>query len=396
MKSLNKTTSNNLIIVYTIIALFILLFIEIESSGSVPINSFFISYNKTLILLDVTVFFNILIGLKKLNVLRFNTVFTLLLIKCIYDLNTVILGKIIADQEFWYHYSMILLMPFVYIIYLNYTGSIKLLFTIFSIFAIILVSQEIYTAIINNFAFSSDEYKQFFRLPIAHSNIIAVILLSILVPRILICIHSMKNLFVNTLIIIGIVLTQSRGALIFLICWILIIRYLIKYKKITGKVVFKVLLVLFMLVLTICLIPQIQLLLFNAIINDADFLSIATSGRSDLLSLSFITFLENPLFGVGLGVIEYDLGYEIIQTGVHNIILDYLVQCGIFGTIIYASAIIFVFKYKPVLNSKYSFGIFLSIISMLLYSMVEVCYFNTSCLYLFWTLCGLYNSKYAL
>ncbi len=394
--SINKSLSlkvNSIIIVYTILSLFIIAFVEIESSGAVPIQGFYLPYNKSLYLFVLSIIVSVVIlfkvGIKKNT---FNKVFMLLILKAAYDLLAVFQGRVAVDETFLYHYSMVLVMPFFYYIYRNFSGNCINIIKLISYFAIILVIQELYTVIINGYSFSSPDYKNYLRIPAAHSNIIAVILLSILVIRLRISSSTYAFSWYNVIIFIGILLTQSRGATIFIIGWWVLILYEKKYGRLSKTAILKFSLTLTLILLIILCIPAVQILLFETTINDIYFWSRATAGRTDLLLLGFVKFIENPIWGSGLGVEDYDLGYEVVQAGVHNIVLDYLIQSGIIGTIIYGLAIYYVFKLKNRnLRQNISRALKLSIWVILGYSMVEVCYFNFSCLFFFWSFCGLYD-----
>ena len=83
-----------------------------------------------------------------------------------------------------------------------------------------------------------------------------------------------------------------------------------------------------------------------------------TSGRTKIWSLAVTKWLTNPWLGTGLGVTEYDIGREVIFTGVHNIIIDYAVQSGIVGIAVYAAALIHGLqnkKKKKIFNIKIIF-----------------------------------------
>lgn len=365
---------------------------EIESSGSGSISVPYLSFNKSLWMLIVSVICSLFVILLKLKNYRLNSIVFLLILLGVYNYLPVFQGRIIADQTFWYHYSMVLFMPFVYVIYLNYPGDVNDLIKIFTLFSIIIVIQELLTILYNGYSYSSLDYKHNLRLPLAHSNIIAVILLSIVVLRISYYNDYLNGFVYNLVILLGIILTKSRGAIIFFMAWIILLIYQHKYGNLSKSVILKVICSIVFIIVVIFCFPSIQQFLFKTTLNNNYFWSTATSGRTDIFILAIELFFSNPLFGEGLGVTNYDIGYEVINTGVHNVIIDYLVQCGIIGTLIYGYIIYLVYhkgKKKVISNKAFENGITV----ILLYSMVEVCYFNFPCLYFLWAFCGLYNRK---
>ena len=365
---------------------------EMESSGSGSISVPYLSFNKSLWMLIVSVICTLFVILLKIKTFKPNSIIFLLVLLCVYNYIPVLQGRILADQTFWYHYSMVLFMPFVYVIYTNYPGNVNNLIKIFTLFSILIVIQEFLTILFNGYSYSSLDYKHNLRLPLAHSNIIAVILLSILVLRISYYSGYFKGFVYNSIILLGLILTKSRGAIIFFIAWIILLVYQHKYGNLSKSVIAKVICGVLIIVVIIVFSPAIQKFLFKTTLDDIYFWSTATSGRTDIFILAIELFFSNPLFGEGLGVTNYDIGYEVINTGVHNVLIDYLVQCGIIGTLIYGYAIYLVYHKgnKKVISYKaFENGIMV----ILLYSMTEVCYFNFPCLYFLWTFCGLYDRK---
>lgn len=384
---------NKVINLYTLIALFIICFIEEESAGAFPIRVFYIQYNKSLLLLIISIAALITLGLmSRLKAFKINSVLFFLIAKTVLDILPVFQGKIVPDATFWYHYSMVPFMPIIYVIYSNYYGKIQIILRLLIVFCIIIVFQEVLTAIFNGFSFESNEFKNFLRIPMAHSNIIAVFLLAILILYIKNHTIKIESLIIISILLFGILLTKSRGAILFLLGWICVMMYQKKYEHISVNAIFFLISLALIFSLIIIFSPDVQMILFETSISDPYFWSKATSGRTDLFLLALMQIIMNPWLGSGIGVTEYNIGYEVVNTGVHNIVLDYIVQSGIIGLLLYSIAIYNVFLNKSDLNNnKINKAINLSVIVILAYSMMEVCYFNYSCIFLFWMLCGLYN-----
>lgn len=389
-----NSTIHNIIIIHLILSLFVMAFCEIDTAGSVPLRVFHIVQNKgySLLLLSIATF-GILCLLTNFKICKLDTVSLFLFLKALVDFSHYLYNPQIGDPTYWYFFSMVIAMPIMYMIFKSFYGDPKIIITIISIFAVVLVIQELLTAYYNGIPYSSDVFKNYMRIPVAHSNVIGVILLTILVLSIKNHKLSLKTVILDGIMLFGLLLTQSRGCLIFLLCWLLFIKVQTYYSK-YGK---NILPITFIICSVLCIIviesSAIQKLLFDVSIQDKDMLSIATSGRYDIWELAWAHWFSNPLFGEGLGVIEYDIGIEVITTGVHNIILDYAVQSGIVGLLLYFIAVIAGMRSKRNSNIPICRAFKLALVVLLLYSMFEVIYFNYSCVFLFWMMVGIYNSK---
>lgn len=388
------TIVHNTIFIYLALSLFIMAFFEIETAGIVPLKVFHISLNKGLYLLLISVAtFGVLCPLTRFKICKLDTVSFFLLLKVLIDFSHYLLNPAIGDQVFWYFFSMVFVMPIIYMIFKSFTGDPKRIVTIISIFAIILVFQELLTAFYNGIPYNSDDFKTYMRIPVAHSNVIGVILLTILILNLKMYEVSFKTLVLRGIILLGLLLTQSRGCLIFLIGWLVFLKVGAKYSKYGKRVIPLIAIFILLLILVVIESSAIQNLLFDVSIKDKYLLSIATSGRYDIWELAWNQWFSNPFFGEGLGVTEYDSDGEIITTGVHNIILDYAVQSGLVGVFCYFVAVISGMRSKIKNDIPIRPALKLALWVMLVYSMFEVTYFNYSCFFLFWMMVGLYNSN---
>ena len=385
---------HNIVFVYLALSLFIMAFFEIETAGIVPLKVFHISLNKGLFLLALSIFtFGVLCPLTRFKICRVDTVSLFLLFKVLLDFSHYLFNPSIGDQVFWYFFSMVFAMPIIYMIFKSFTGDPKRIVRILSVVAIILVVQEILTAFYNGIPYSSDDFKTYMRIPVAHSNIIGVILLTILILNLKIQAATFKIVILRGIILFGILLTQSRGCILFLICWLVFLKIGANYSKYGKRILPAVVIFCLLLVLIVIESSTIQNLLFDVSIKDKYLLSVATSGRFDIWELAWNQWFSNPFFGEGLGVTEYDSDGEIVTTGVHNIILDYAVQSGLVGVSFYFVAVIAGMRSKYKNTNPIRPALKLALWVMLVYSMFEVTYFNYSCLFLFWMMMGVYNSK---
>lgn len=388
---MTKISNNKLIRIYTIVAFFILTFVE-RSAGSVPLQIPHIEYNKGYLLLYFTVFVLVVSLLFKFKK-RICAVGVFLFLKCIWDLVPVLLNNSLANSTFWYYFSMVVSMPLIYLVFRRYTGSLRTIINYITIFGILLVVQIIMTAVANGYGFTSSLYKYYLRIPLAHSNIIGMILLAILFLRIVARRRRGIEFGINLIIILGLFLTQSVGSIAFLLGWFVVVQVLDAKKK---KNYLKIVLICFLTFLLLGLIlvsNSIQIMLFSSTISELNF-SKLTSRRTDLWALAIVQWLSNPWVGNGLGITEYDVGVEIISTGVHNIVLDFAVQSGIIGLGLYAAAVVSGLRTRVISEEiEERKGLLVAIFILLAYSMVEVSYFHYAGLFFFWMLMGLYNAN---
>lgn len=386
-----KFSMNKLVKIYLVLSLLIIGLVEIESSGSVPLKVFHIEQNKGYLLLFLTVIVVVVSFLFKTRT-KLDVVLLLLIAKCAFDIMPVVSGKVIADSTFWYMYAMVVIMPFIYFIFKKYSGDLNFIINSLSYLALLMVAQMILTILANGFGFSSGLFKHYLRIPAAHSNIIGVILLSIFVLRIGAKKTKKFDFVINSIIVVGLILSKSRGSWIFLLLWFSFVKLKQAKEEKKDLKIFAICMATIIGIIIFVFYEDLQILLFESTLNELDFTKIG-AGRFQLWALGIKKWLQSPWLGFGLGVTNYDIGFEIISTGVHNIVIDYLVQSGVIGALIYGFAISMVyFKHKKN-KSPLKKGILLASISILFYSMFEVCYFNFVCLFLFWMLMGIYSSN---
>lgn len=390
-----KITRERLIFAFFLIEIFIMSFVELDSAGGVPISVFHIDYNKLVIGFAFAVFM-FLISLAFKGYKGMDLTAWLLLAKSLLDALIFMVNseKLILGN---YLYSAILFfsMPLVYSIFKSYTGQAKNIVKILSVYGVVLVIQTLITILANGYDFSSVAYKTYLRIPLGYSNVIGANLLTILMLRILFF-QSIKiqGILVNFILIIGLILTNSKGALIFLVIWWFIgaTRLLCERKHYLSVAL---LYIGFCLMgLLILLSDTLQIRLLGTTIRQLN-LNKFSSGRLMLVNLGIDLWIQNFWFGTGLSVIAYDLGTEIISTGVHNIFLDCAIQSGLFGLLLFGGAVAFaVYSSAFAKQSKRGIRAFrFAGIVMLIYSMFEVTYMNYPSIFLLWMLLGLSTNK---
>ena len=387
---MTKISNNKLIRIYILGAFFILAFVE-RNAGSVPLQVFHIEYNKGYILLCFTILMLVVLSCFRTNK-RMDLVAGLLFIRCIWDIIPFFRDSSIGTSMFWYYYSMVLAMPIIYIVFLRYTGSLKRIINYLTAFGILLIIQLCITAILNGYSFSDSLFKDYMRIPFAHSNINGAILLAILFLRILSQRNTKKDLFVNIIYIAALILIKSIGVLLFLFGWFFVVQFLEAKRKKNYLQLFIFCFLALMIFGIVIFADNVQIALFDPTFREFD-ISKITSRRSDLYVLAYDKWIANPWTGSGLGVTDYDVGVKIISTGVHNIVLDFAVHSGIVGVVLYFTAVIKGLRKRYVTHEKMERrGILVAIIILLCYSMIEVIYFHYAGLFFFWMLMGLYNA----
>lgn len=387
-----KINRNKVIKYYLFISLFILAFVEIETAGTGSLKVFAIEQNKGLTLFIATIVAMLMTFLFKDGNKKIDMVIVFLVIKCIIDLIPYINGQVSKDN-YWYFYIMIVIAPLIYWVFKQYDGELGTVINAVSLFGVLLVCQTIITVVKNGFGYSTNLYKYNLRIPLAHSNIIGVVLLTLFVLRIASNRKNGMDRAINIILVFGLILIQSRGSWVFLIVWAVYMA--IKKSNEQRKYLMSICIVCMVIVgmFVFLFSSKIQMLLLSTTIDNFDY-SVISSGRFDIFALAFAKWMENPLLGIGLGVTSYDIGREVISTGVHNIILDYGVQSGLIGVTVYMVAVI-----KGLRSRKYADldwedkGLFFAILAIFAYSMFEVCYNNFVGIFFFWMFMGLYNSR---
>lgn len=159
---------------------------------------------------------------------------------------------------------------------------------------------------------------------------------------------ELKYLFFTLFFAISIVLVGSRGGLLGAVLYILVnlifnIKNILRQLKIKPKIIFSIL---------ICVLISIPFLrkvwnFFTVRFISTTFQGgeVYTSGRDSLYLTSIDLIRENPIFGL-------DLGEYLKMTGLypHNIVLELMVDFGIFGLIYFiiliSIAILILIKYR--------------------------------------------------
>ncbi len=388
-----RLTLNRLISFYLLGCLMILAFVE-RTAGSVPLQVFHIEINKGYILLYFTIIIIVLTLLFRFYN-RFDLVIAFLFIKSGFDLLPVFFNSSLGTSTYWYYFSMVISMPLIYFVFREFTGSISKIISVLSIFGVFLTAQVLITAMANGYEYSNSMYKVYMRIPFAHSNIIGAILLAILFLRIVSGRINRLNIIINAVLLFGLIIIQSIGSVLLLVGWFLIVKFLKAKENHNYLQLFSIVALVLIAVFVFIASTSVQEMILGSSLKNAD-ISVLTSRRTDIWGLAILEWLKNPWLGTGLGVTSYDLGFEIVSTGVHNIVIDFAVQSGIVGVVLYGSAVIKGFRIKGRFESSASRkALLVAMLIILLFSMFEVCYFHYAGLFFFWMFMGLYNADFA-
>lgn len=256
------------------------------------------------------------------------------------------------------------------------------------IFGIILCVQVIQTSQLIPVDYFNLTYKQYMRIPIAASNVIA----AYIVPILILFIFNYKpsklvKISIISLFVFALVLTKSRGGIVSLILTYVIYFVFFKY-HFRLVYILPIVLALSIGVYFILDIPEVKMFMlgFSADSSSIDVNSLS-SNRLELFSEEFNRFLKHPLFGNGM-IFNADTSIS----GSHNLFIELLVQSGLVGTLTYIIPIVIVFRRSISIKTKHSIGWLMFLIATLLHGMVEVNFFNYSTDIIFWSVCGLVMS----
>ncbi|PRX26968.1 O-Antigen ligase [Meinhardsimonia xiamenensis] len=170
----------------------------------------------------------------------------------------------------------------------------------------------------------------------------------------LMCLYMNKNsgsfvyVFLFIIFLSSVLWTASKGPLI-----ALIISSSLFFIRINLRVVSSILFIFAFMTITYNIIETIgegvventlsRLSVIGRIIDnnleDGDFGSVII--RMEMISISMSVFLDNPLFGVGLGNWSFYSGLDSNMLYPHNVVMEILAETGIFGAIIIFSSFLY-------------------------------------------------------
>lgn len=323
---------------------------------------------------------------------RVDSVAVGLLIKAFIDAIPFFNDKVEVFDYFW-HWSCTAAAIITYIVILNAKFSyvdLQRIKRFLILFGMILTFQVIYTFFNCNYEYLNLKYKIAMVIPYGGSNIIA----SALLPLLFLIYYSIEKkvlrLGMAALVLVAIVMTKSRGAMLYGAAVIFLCLY--QDNKQSSKAVIK----------NIFLILAV-VFLAGALISDDSFLTLMkgfqtgntltasgfTSGRTSLWGEMLSSmFNSNIFFGVGMKSLA---GHT---AGAHNVIIDAFYKGGIIGGLNYLIVLIRVCRcsIECMKTKDKALGVMpLVLVGNMLF---EVNYFSYNCDVFFWVIVGLMMTCY--
>lgn len=384
---------NCLFIFYFVITLFLFAFVNFN--GSTAFEDMVVPYLEGHVIV-IHFCFAVLIFITSFIVsinkkIRIDEILIGLIIKCVLDAIPYINNPPL--DYFWY-YAVTISSTITYFIFININLTSNLqafLKKIIIIFGVVVCLQVIYTFFNIEYNYLDLNYKSAMVVPYGGTNIIASILIPILSLCFFLNIKKWFKLILLTLLVVGIVLTKSRGGmfLTFLLMLLLFYRFLDKRK---NKVIKRFLLIfLFMLIIFILLndIETIKLFSGYATNNNNITLNSLSSNRIEgWIEIIKEAYNNNILFGVGMKSLSG------VGSGAHNILLDLLYKCGIIGTINYLFVFLNIEKKGRQIFKKRNCIYYIMVMIIYVNSLFEVCYFSYKCDVMLWIFIGLMMNEY--
>ena len=400
MKKKIVINRENIILLYWIISLGIFAFVSSNDGFGYELLILYYPFTKWFMHLLFTIVF---IGFSVVYLKRFSRdrIAIVLLIKLLWDA-AITLCINHRGFEQWGLFIFVQTGFLSFSIFRNYKTNIRMIIKVFLYFTTILCFQVIYTSIIiqSKFTpFNSTLYKTMFRIPYAHSNLIANVIGAALISLII-----LKPLFEKKRLIfwlgiilffVGIILTKSRGGLLLTIIFVAIHYARECYNSVNRNRKYNILigsLILLIFILILFYLKRDSVLSFISGFKGLSSFNTITSRRDEFWLYSLQEIRKHPILGRG---IYLDQSQFVGSTGVHNIILETIMASGIIGLILHIVAItqFYYFVKKNVLPKKNEKLILYAIIVMLTYfyinSFFEACYYNYINDFLFWSMAGM-------
>lgn len=325
--------------------------------------------------------------------IRVDVICGCLFIKCILDIIPVLAGT--ASINSYTQFYMCTVVSFVtYLIMINsrFTDTdFKKIQTYFTIFSFLLGLQVIYTFIRNPVSYGQFSYKMNMVIPYGGSNVIASVLVPIICLVYLGKLEKIKKIFIIGFILLSIFLTCSRGGMLLAGVTLFFLFFSCSESR-TNKSLKRagVILILLGIVVYFFTSEEISMLfrLTKRGTTSGSILQYFSNGRFDLWRNAFSEMDDKIFFGIGMYPDKYSV------SGLHNIVLDILLRCGVIGTINYLTMFAILIKkgyytYKSVKNPY-----FMMVCVVYINSLYELSYFYYNTDTMLWMYIGLMMSVY--
>lgn len=315
--------------------------------------------------------------------IRIDNVSKCLLLKCGIDLISYILNMNTVAEGYFGYFACSITAFLSYIVFSQMDCDPKEYYKIFLIWGVMISLQVFWTFSLSGLNYLDLYYKGSMNIPYGASNVIASALTPLIVLPFFMNMKKIPTIFFSVIIIGGVIMTKSRGGMMLSVVAIIVavlFTGLIKEHKALKRILVVILVIVILMIIVDN--PDVETLLMGYSSSGSG-LDALTSGRLGIFLSDFLAFFDKPLFGHGLG-----LGGTNVS-GTHNILIDLLYKCGIFGFVAYVAALIGIWRKKR--DSYFTFFVLIMFIN----SMFEVCYFSYKCDTIFWCAAGLMVSEKA-
>lgn len=394
-----KNGSSLVVHVYIILTLFLCSFVGSNGSTgffdmSVPFIEGKVVVIHTLFSAALLFLFLVISAYNKQRI-RIDIISGCFLLKCILDILPVLSSNTNLDNYFGFYASTVV--SFVsYFMTSNEMNSFRsawFLKKALALFALVISTQVIYTAIISGISYYDIFYKSYMVIPYGGSNIISAILVPILCM-----IYFEQKIYKNYIVLlfiltIAVIATKSRGGILLLLLFIvyLFLSEVRNKHNYTCRGIFIGIMILMLLIAIIPTLDFQKLIVGYSVQRTGSSFSLnsISSGRIEGWSNMF-SGLDKSIFLTGIGM-QSKVGN---LSGAHNIIIDLLIKSGLIGTINYLVLFITLFKKGHFMFRKYKSSLYVMIVIIYINSMFEVNYFTYMPDAILWMVAGMMMSEY--
>lgn len=324
--------------------------------------------------------------------MRVDGVCVQLVIKGILDLVPFAEGITVEFSMYFQYYICSWIALVIYFMLINSdfgTKDIEKIKRLFIWFGIVLTIQIIYTAVNCGVGYFDPTYKIHLVIPYGGSNIIAAILAPIACLAWSTYRKCLSGKLILSFLVLGLLLIKSRGTILVLFVWGLHTYYRIGLKSRKNKALIIGVGILLIVLCVFFLLSEYVADLYSYSIIGADesLIDLILNGRLQLWTEYFVESvkMQHLIFGAGM------YPQEIHGAGLHNLILDLFVRCGIVGFVNYCTMYWKLYR-KGKRVSDSTFLMMATIIT--LNSMYEICYFNYKCDVMLWIIIGVTMNEY--
>lgn len=324
---------------------------------------------------------------------KFDLICGCLFIKCLFDLLPLYNGSVRATAYFqFYMCTVVSLVVYFVIINTRFTDNdLKSIRMYLIIFSFVLGCEVCYTFLKNPIPYGQPAYKMNMVVPYGGSNVIASALVPILSLLYLSKIKKPVKYFSMGFVLLAVFLTCSRGGLLLAFMTLFFLFFFCSKNK-KNMSLKRLAIILIVLSAAMYFFASEELLTLFRLVKTGNstgsILQYLSNGRFELWMNSFSEMDEKLFFGIGMYPDKYSM------TGLHNIVLDIILRCGVFGAINYFIMFAVLIKrgfhtYKVTQNPY-----FVMVCIVYVNSLFELSYFYYNTDTMLWLYVGLVMSAY--